>query len=65
MQGVRIQMTTFHTERDYDEEEGDPRERLKICYFCDTGQHHLCQTISCKCSDSSHKVKAVEDVALD
>ncbi len=58
-------MTTFHTEKTYDEEIGDPTERLKICPRCESGYHHLCETTSCDCTDSSHKIKAVEDVALD
>jgi len=59
-------MTTFHTDKDYEEEEGDPRERLrKICDPCKKDYHHLCNTIRCDCTDTSHKIQAVEDVALD
>jgi len=58
-------MTTLHTDENYDEEIGDPSERLKICGQCEKGFHQECSTTSCGCPDSSHKIKAVEDVALD
>ena len=58
-------MTTFHTDKNYEEGDGDPRERLKFCTQCERGYHEECSTTSCNCPDSSHKIKAVEDVALD